>query len=181
MDKQEHRCAHFGQVWHRAWTPFELCCDMNYRQRIIADTFCTNGCKFSFNGFRSVLQDSAMVWEWRCTQTKAVIFLDNSAQFQDSAVLCQDLSVLATLLCVVNNTHRKHRRMNKQEHCCAQFGHFWNNNVTWFEHNFDNENMIAEQCRNAYATQKNETANEILQYKNTNDFRKEKRRQRHGG
>lgn len=41
--------------------------------------------------------------------------------------------------------------------------------------------MIAEQCRNAYATQKNETANEILQYKNTNDFRKKKRRQRPGG
>lgn len=41
--------------------------------------------------------------------------------------------------------------------------------------------MIAEQWRNAYATQKNETANEILQYKNTNDFRKKKRWQRHDG
>ena len=47
--------------------------------------------------------------EWRCTQTKPVIFLDNYAQFQDSAVLCQDLPilyqdfvVLATLLRVVN-------------------------------------------------------------------------------
>lgn len=60
--------------------------------------------------------------EWRCTQTKAVIFLDNSAQFQDSAVLCQDLSVLATLLRVVNNTHRKRDRMDKQEHRCAHFG-----------------------------------------------------------
>ena len=65
----------------------------------------------------------------RCTQTKPVIFLDNSAQFQDSAVLCQDLPilyqdsvVLATSLRVVNNTHRKHRRMNKQEHRCAHFG-----------------------------------------------------------
>lgn len=66
MNKQEHRCAHFGRVWSRDWTSFELCCDMNYRQRIIADTFCTNGCKFSFNGFRAVLQDRAMVWEWRC-------------------------------------------------------------------------------------------------------------------
>ena len=70
---------------------------------------------------------------WRCTQTKPVIFLDNAAQFQDSAVLCQDLpvlnqdlsvlnqdlSVLATLLRVVNNTHRKRERMNKQEHQCA--------------------------------------------------------------
>ena len=71
--------------------------------------------------------------------------------------------------------------MNKQEHCYAWFGQIWNNNGTWVEHNFDNENMIAEQWRNAYATQKNETANEILQYKNTNDFRKKKRRQRHGG
>ena len=69
--------------------------------------------------------------EWRCTQTKAVIFLDYSAQFQDSAVLYQDLpilyqdlSLLATLLRVVNNTHRKHRRMDKQEHRCAQYGHF---------------------------------------------------------
>ena len=67
--------------------------------------------------------------EWRCTQTKPVIFLDNYAQFQDSAVLCQDLPVLyqdsvvlATLLRVVNNTHRKRERMNKQEHRCAQFG-----------------------------------------------------------
>lgn len=66
MNKQEHRCVHFGRVWNRDRTPFELCCDMNYRQRIIADAFCTNGCKFSFNGFRSVLQDRAMVWEWRC-------------------------------------------------------------------------------------------------------------------
>ena len=41
--------------------------------------------------------------------------------------------------------------------------------------------MIAEQCRNAYATHKNETANEILQYKNAKDIRKKKRRQRHGG
>ena len=32
--------------------------------------------------------------------------------------------------------------------------------------------MIEEQWCNAYATQKNETANEILQYKNTNDFRR---------
>lgn len=40
--------------------------------------------------------------EWRCTQTYLVIFLDNFAQFQDSAVLCQDLSVLATFLRVVN-------------------------------------------------------------------------------
>ena len=71
--------------------------------------------------------------------------------------------------------------MNKQEHCCVWFGQILNNNGTWFEHNFNNENMIAEQWRNAYATQKNETANEILQYKNTNDFRKKKRRQRHGG
>ena len=71
--------------------------------------------------------------------------------------------------------------MNKQEHCYAWFGEIWNNNRTRFEHNFDNENMIAEQWRNAYATQKNETANEILQYKNTNDFRKKKRRQRHDG
>ena len=59
---------------------------------------------------------------WRCTQTKTVIFLDYSAQFQDSAVLCQDLSVLATFLRVVNNTYRKRERMNKQEHRCAQFG-----------------------------------------------------------
>lgn len=65
----------------------------------------------------------------RCTQTKPVIFLDNAAQFQYSAVLCQDLPVfypdfvvLATLLRVVNNTHRKRERMNKQEHRCAQFG-----------------------------------------------------------
>ena len=43
--------------------------------------------------------------DWRCTQTKPVIFLDNSAQFPYSAVLCQDLpilyqdlSVLATLI-----------------------------------------------------------------------------------
>ena len=41
--------------------------------------------------------------------------------------------------------------------------------------------MIAEQWRNAYATQKNEMANEILQYKNTKDIRKKKRRQRHDG
>ena len=41
--------------------------------------------------------------------------------------------------------------------------------------------MIAEQWRNAYATQKNETANGILQYKNTKDIRKKKRRQRHCG
>lgn len=41
--------------------------------------------------------------------------------------------------------------------------------------------MIAEQWRNAYATQKNETANGILQYKNTKDIRKKKRRQRHDG
>ena len=59
---------------------------------------------------------------WRCTQTKPVIFLDNAAQFQYSAVLYQDLSVLATLLRVVNNTHRKRERMNKQEHRCAHFG-----------------------------------------------------------
>ena len=65
MNKQEHQCAHFGQVWNRDWTSFEPCCDMNYWQRIIADVFCTNGCKFSFNGFRAVLQDSAMVWECR--------------------------------------------------------------------------------------------------------------------
>ena len=32
--------------------------------------------------------------------------------------------------------------------------------------------MIAEQWCNAYATQKNESANEILQYKNAKDFRK---------
>ena len=32
--------------------------------------------------------------------------------------------------------------------------------------------MIAEQWRNAYATQNIETANVILQYKNTKDFRK---------
>ena len=51
----------------------------------------------------------------------------------------------------------------------------------WFENNFDNENMIAEQWRNAYATQNIETANVILQYKNTKDFRKKKRRQRHDG
>ena len=51
MNKQEHRCEHFGRVWNRERTPPESCCDMNYRQRIIADTFCTNGCKFSFNGF----------------------------------------------------------------------------------------------------------------------------------
>ena len=66
MNKQEHRCVHFGQVWNRDWTPFEHCCDMNYRQRIIADTFCTNGCKFSFNGFRSVLRDNSREREWRC-------------------------------------------------------------------------------------------------------------------
>ena len=67
--------------------------------------------------------------KWRCTQTKTVIFLDYSAQFQDSAVLYQDLPilyqdsvVLATSLRVVNNTHRKRERMNKQEHRCAQFG-----------------------------------------------------------
>ena len=67
--------------------------------------------------------------EWRCTQTKPVIFLDNSAQFQDSAVLCQDLPVLyqdsvvlATSLRVVNNTHRKRERMDKQEHRCVHFG-----------------------------------------------------------
>ena len=71
--------------------------------------------------------------------------------------------------------------MNKQEHCYAWFGEIWNNNRTRFEHNFNNENMIAEQLRNAYATQKNETANEILQYKNTKGFRKKKRRQRHDG
>ena len=71
--------------------------------------------------------------------------------------------------------------MGKQGRRGAQYGHFWNINGTRFEHNFDNENMIAEQCRNAYATQKNEMANEILQYKNTNDFRKKKRRQRNGG
>ena len=71
--------------------------------------------------------------------------------------------------------------MDKQEHRCAHFGQIWNNNGTWFEHDFDNENMIAEQWRNAYATQKNETANEILQYKNTKGYRKKKRRQRHGG
>ena len=66
---------------------------------------------------------------WRCTQTKPVIFLDNFAQFQYSAILCQDLpvlsldlSVLATFLRVVNNTHRKRERMNKQEHRCAHFG-----------------------------------------------------------
>ena len=66
MNKQEHRCAHFGRVWNRDRTPFEPCCDMNYRQRIIADTFCTNGCKFSFNGFRSVLRDDSREREWRC-------------------------------------------------------------------------------------------------------------------
>ena len=71
--------------------------------------------------------------------------------------------------------------MNKQEHCYAWFGEIWNNNGTRFEHNFDNENMIAEQWRNAYATQKNKTANGILQYKNTKDIRKKKRRQRHDG
>ena len=67
--------------------------------------------------------------EWRCTQTKPVIFLDISAQFQDSSVLCQDLpilyqdlSVLATFLRVVNNTRCIHRRMNKQEHRCVHFG-----------------------------------------------------------
>lgn len=53
--------------------------------------------------------------------------------------------------------------MNKQEHSCVWFGQIWNNNGTWFEHDFDDENMIAEQWCNAYATQKNETANEILQ------------------
>ena len=65
----------------------------------------------------------------RCTQTKPVIFLDNSAQFQYSAVLYQDLPVLyqdsvvlATYLRVVNNTHRKRERMNKQEHRCEHFG-----------------------------------------------------------
>ena len=61
-------------------------------------------------------------WKWRCTQTKPVIFLDISAQFQDSSVLCQDLPILATSLRVVNNTHRKRERMNKQEHRCAHFG-----------------------------------------------------------
>ena len=71
--------------------------------------------------------------------------------------------------------------MNKQEHCYAWFGEIWNNNGTRFEHNFDNENMIAEQWRNAYATQKNETANEFLQHKNTKVFRNKKRRQRHDG
>ena len=64
MNKQEHRCEHFGRVWNRERTPFKLCCDMNYRQRIIADTFCTNGCKFSFNGFRSVLRDNSWEREW---------------------------------------------------------------------------------------------------------------------
>ena len=65
-------------------------------------------------------------FNWRCTQTKPVFFLDNAAQFQYSAVLYQDLPilyqdsvVLATPLRVMNNTHRKHRRMNKQEHCCV--------------------------------------------------------------
>ena len=58
----------------------------------------------------------------RCTQTKTVFFLDNAAQFQDLPVLYPDLSVLATSLRVVNNTHRKRERMNKQEHCCAHFG-----------------------------------------------------------
>ena len=68
-------------------------------------------------------------FNWRCTQTKPVIFLDNSAQFQDSTVLNHDLSalhpdfvVLATLLRVMNNTHRKRVRMNKQEHRCARIG-----------------------------------------------------------
>lgn len=51
MNKQEHRCEHFGRVWNRDRTPSEPCCDMNYRQRTIANTFYTNGCKFSFNGF----------------------------------------------------------------------------------------------------------------------------------
>lgn len=66
---------------------------------------------------------------WRCTQTKPVFFLDNAAQFQDSAVLGQELpvlyqdsDVLATLLRVMDNTHRKRERMNKQEHRCAHFG-----------------------------------------------------------
>ena len=66
MNKQEHRCARIGRVWNRDRTPFEPCCDMNYRQRIIADVFCTNGCKFNFNGSRSVLQDNSREWEWRC-------------------------------------------------------------------------------------------------------------------
>ena len=68
-------------------------------------------------------------FNWRCTQTKPVFFLDNAAQFQYSAVLYQDLpilyqdlSVLATPLRAVNNTHRKRERMNKQEHRCAHFG-----------------------------------------------------------
>ena len=64
MNKQEHSCAHFGRVWNRDRTLSEPCCDMNYRQRIIADTFCTNGCKFSFNGFRAVLQDISREREW---------------------------------------------------------------------------------------------------------------------
>ena len=66
MNKQEYRCAHFGRVWSRDWTSFELCCDMNYRQRIIADTFCTNGCKFSFNVFFSFLLYNSREREWRC-------------------------------------------------------------------------------------------------------------------
>lgn len=77
---------------------------------------------------------------WCCTQTKQVIFLDYSAYFQDSAglyqdllVLYQDSVVLATLLRVVNNTHRKRERMNKQEHWRAQFGRVWNRERTPFE------------------------------------------------
>ena len=64
INKQEHRCEHFGRVWNRDRTTSEPCCDLNYQQRIIADTFCTNGRKFSFNGFTSVLRDNSWELEW---------------------------------------------------------------------------------------------------------------------
>ena len=51
---------------------------------------------------------------------------------------------------------------------------FWNNNGTRFEHNFDNENMIADQWPNAYATQKNETANGIFAIQKHQVFPQEK-------
>lgn len=34
------------------------------KSNTIADMFCTNGCKFSFNGFRSVLWDNSWEREW---------------------------------------------------------------------------------------------------------------------
>ena len=75
----------------------------------------------------------------------------------------------------------KRDRMNKQEHCYAWFGEIWNNNRTRFEHNFDNENMIAEQWRNAYATQKTENGKRDFAIQKHQGYPQEKRRQRHDG